>query len=561
MKSIKGKILLGFSAVIMLTLFLGVFNYFANAKANQKMEEITNKQLPLLITDEKLSFYLAERIALSRGYVLFGEESYRDKFNQYTEETAALQEELLKLSNSAQAAELVEKSRQWLELVENEVFTNYDNGEEEAALTALREKVTPLGVELMDGFLEMANNREEAIQTQADDILSSGTTQILTGTIISIVVILTGVVLALWIANNISRPVIRVVERMKEIAQGDISQGEITVKSKDEIGQLANAINEMQRSLNKVIQHVAHTSERVSSQSEELTQSAIEVKEGSEQIASTMQELSSGAESQANGASDLTDNMTDFSRIIKDANTDGETVATMTNDVLAKTKEGQDLMKSSVVQMRNVDQIVKDAVNQVKGLDQQSRDISTLVQVIENIAEQTNLLALNAAIEAARAGEHGKGFAVVAAEVKKLAEQVTHSVGDITRIVQDIQSQSTVVVDSLELGYREVGEGSRQIKITGETFDQINDSVLDMAERVRNISANLVNIAENSNQMNTFIEEIASISEESAAGIEQVAASAQQSNSSMEEVSQTADDLAQLAEQLTQQVSRFKFIG
>lgn len=91
--------------------------------------------------------------------------------------------------------------------------------------------------------------------------------------------------------------------------------------------------------------------------------------------------------------------------------------------------------------MKTIHHIVEEAVHKVRSLEQHSQDINKLVQVINGIAEQTNLLSLNAAIEAARAGESGKGFAVVAEEVRKLADGVSDSVQDITRIVGGTQQE------------------------------------------------------------------------------------------------------------------------
>ncbi|MEJ9227934.1 methyl-accepting chemotaxis protein [Peribacillus butanolivorans] len=215
-------------------------------------------------------------------------------------------------------------------------------------------------------------------------------------------------------------------------------------------------------------------------------------------------------------------------------------------------------MRNSVQQMKMIDEIVKNAVEQVKGLDAQSKEISQLVQVIKDISNQTNLLALNAAIEAARAGEHGKGFAVVAEEVRKLAEEVTHSVGDITNIVTAIQTGSKTVVHSLEDGYTQVDEGTRQITLTGQTFETINNSVGNMGTKVQHITNDLNYITTNSIRINQAIEDIAAVSEESAAGIEQVSASAQQSSSSMDEITNHARELASAAEQLTDQVKKFQ---
>lgn len=370
--------------------------------------------------------------------------------------------------------------------------------------------------------------------------------------------LLIGTIIIWFFANRVAKPINMVSEHMNHLANGDLTQEHIQLKAKDETGQLADAMNRMQSGLKDIIANVSHASETITSQSEEFTQAANEVRESGGQIASATQEMASGAESQADSATTLHEMMEDFNTKILAADRNGEEIAKTSNKVLAMSEEGSTLMNKSVAQMETIHQKVSDAVQKVKSLDGDTREISQLVQVIQDIADQTNLLSLNAAIEAARAGEHGRGFAIVAEEVRKLSDQVTHSVEEITHIVDRILQGSDQVVHSLQSSYEEVEHGADQIKVTGHTFENINDSVTDMVSKIQSISSTLVELTENSREMNESIEEVASVAEESAASAEQTAASTQQTSSSMEEIANNAEELAALAEQLNSQVSKFK---
>ncbi|OXS63888.1 methyl-accepting chemotaxis protein [Bacillus sp. V-88] len=361
-----------------------------------------------------------------------------------------------------------------------------------------------------------------------------------------------------FISRRVTKNLTRVVEMSNEMAGGNLTVEPVDYDGKDEIGQLATAVNAMGKSLRTMMTHIIDISETLSSQSEELTQSAEEVKAGSEQVASTMEELALGSETQAHNASTLSGKMEIFSEQMEEANTNGKEVVVSSTEVLSKTGEGKQLMNQSVKQMSVIDEIVQDAVSKVQGLDHQTKEVTKLVSIIKDVAEQTNLLALNAAIEAARAGEDGRGFAVVAEEVRKLAEQVSRSVEDITHIVGGIQKESADVAESLQEGYKEVEKGTLQIKTTGETFEAINHQVNGMADRIQTVTANLATMSAGTQEMMASIQEIASLSEEAAAGVEQTSASTQQTSSSMEEVAGSSEQLAKLAQELTGLVRKFQ---
>lgn len=530
----------------------------ASKSINSDAKNIINHQIPLLIADETLGQNMSERIGLARGYILTGKQEYIDQFDIYTEKSRAVEETALKINDSEDFEQLVAKSLEWEQLVNEEVFAVYKSGNEELAEGNLEGVVRVAADEIMNGYRYQINNREKMIQGAGNNLLTNNESNIKMGLTVSVVVAFIGIIIAIFMSSIISKPIQTVTNRVGLLAKGDLSQKPIETKSRDEIGRLFAATNQMSENIKELLQEIQLVSESVSAQSEELTQSAFEVKEGSSQIALTMQVLSSESEGQANTTSELASAMKVFSGKINEASQSGKEVFQSSQHVIELTETGSKLMFASIEQMGTIHSIVKDAVEKVKTLEKQSEEITKLVGVIKDIADQTNLLALNAAIEAARAGEHGKGFSVVANEVRRLAEQVSLSVEDITFIVRNIQSESTIMTDSLQSGYKEVEKGTNQIKSTGETFEKINQALLEMTKGVQFISGNLSMIEDNSDEINHSIEEIATVSEGAAAGIEQTAASVQQTSSSMEQVATSSDRLAKSAETLFKQVGRFK---
>lgn len=555
--SIKKRLLTAFLLVSLYIVCFTIYNYFANERLVSTGEIMVNKELQVLTASEKLTESINNRNLAEKNYVLSGNKYFIDEFYRHGEIAEANNAILLELDADENLTELKEKSLQWEKTVQTQVFDEYEKGNTDLAYQNMM-ATDYLAIEIKEGYDKLTLAKEASINKMGNDMISQlkqiSTLGIIIGSIIVIFVIITAFIISRLIAD----PIKVAIQKLKAIAEGDLSQPPLTHKVHDEIGLLIQSTNSVNNMLQSVLSSIQEVSENLAYSSEELAQSAVGVKEGSEQIAMTMTDLAEGSESQASSAGDLVNMMESFKVNVQQATDEGSKMTKDSQEVIQLTETGQGLMNASTQQMYTIDRIVQEAVSKVEGLNSQSQEISKLVEVIDGIANQTNLLALNAAIEAARAGEQGKGFAVVADEVRKLAEQVSLSVTDISSIVTRIQSETTNVTISLQTGYDEVRKGTAQITETGETFGTISTAVNRMSANIQSITDNLHGISTTTEQINRSIDEIAAITQESAAGVEQTTATIEETVGTMEEIVTSSERLATVAEEINTKMQQFK---
>lgn len=556
--SFKKKLLASFGVFMFFSILMASINYIGMIKLKDDTQKMVTEDVDALILYEKLRYNISQRISLVYSYLLYEDSNTRKRLEELTAESFDLEKELQQINDSEELAQILDDSNNWSNVVRYDILLLFDYGQKDVAKERLHKKAYPLAEKVIADIEQIAEQRQQQVVNKGQAVIHNSNNILVISVIISGFIVLIGLFLAFKMSNSITKPISLISQRMKAISEGGLHHEPLIYKSKDEIGELVKVINEMNNELRKIVYDITDVSEIISEKSKDLHQSSKEVKEGSKQIATTMEELSVGAETQANSASSLAEAMVVYTNKIKEIYQNGMEMEDKSNKVLAQTDIGSQLMNESMKQMEVICDEMEESVQKVQTLDQRSKDITKLVEVIQNIADQTNLLALNAAIEAARAGEFGRGFSVVAEEVRKLAEQVSHSVVDIQHIVEKVSKETEEVTKSLNKGFAQVQEGTSLIQETGAAFQNIQVHINEVSEKIQYARKELSNILENSEKMNSSITNIASLTEEAAAGIEQTSDSAKMSSHLMENVSEHVKSLSDLAEQLSGLVRKFK---
>jgi methyl-accepting chemotaxis protein len=295
----------------------------------------------------------------------------------------------------------------------------------------------------------------------------------------------------------------------------------IPVTGNDEIADTGRAVNALLASFQDVVGRIVENARQTASSCQHMANSLSEIQQAVGNQNDATSAVAAGVEELATSFAQISSNASDSLA----ANGTATQSAVTGGQVISTASDG----------MRNIVGSVQSTATVIERVGQQSRDISTIVQVIREVADQTNLLALNAAIEAARAGEQGRGFAVVADEVRKLAEKTTSSAQEITRMIEAIQQSSGQAVVDI----RQVVD---QVQIISNSSNQAHDSIMeirantDKSERYsRDISYALDEQMSASTLIAQKVETIAQMSEENANSV----AKAEEAMRDLEEESRT----------------------
>ncbi len=379
----------------------------------------------------------------------------------------------------------------------------------------------------------------------------------MTLTAIGLAALLTVIVLGLYIARMIARPLKQVAVFVSEVAAGNLAKKALAVDSRDEAGQVAHAINTMTDNLRGLMRQVAESAEQLAASSEQLNASADQAAVTATQIAQSITDVAQGTATQLQAVEESSTAVEQMSATIQQVTVNAETVAGTSAQAAEAAGKGTEQISTAVRQIANIENTVAASARIVQTLGDRSKEIGQIVDTISSIAGQTNLLALNAAIESARAGEAGRGFAVVAEEVRKLAEQSQEASKQIGELISAIQADTDKAVAAMESGTREVKVGSEVVNSAGQAFEHILTLVNQASAQAEDMSSAIRQMVSGGQQIVASMKAIDTVSKTTAAETQTVSASTEQQSATMEQIAASSQGLAQLAQGLQAALRRF----
>ncbi len=375
--------------------------------------------------------------------------------------------------------------------------------------------------------------------------------------VITIVCIIIAMLVVMYLSTKLTTPIIEIRNQLTKLAAGNLALPELSINSKNELGELAAACNKMVRDLKSLLQQIQKTIEQVAASSEELTASAEQSAQVTTQVAQSITEVASSSDAQVDAINSSTHIIEAIASDIDDVSVKANNSASQAQNAVQKAQDGNAYIDKAVTQMQQIETTVTKSADVVTKLGERSKEIGQIVATISAIAAQTNLLALNAAIEAARAGEQGRGFAVVAEEVRKLAEQSHDAAKQIASLIGEIQSETDTAVIAMNAGTEEVKIGAAVVSDAGNAFISIVELVEQVAKEIVALSSTANHIA---NGTTTIVSSIKSIDIESQKVAEQtqtVSAATEEQSASMEQIAASSQSLATLAQELQDTAHKF----
>ncbi len=564
MKATVGrKLLAGFLSVLILMGAVGGIAVFRMKQMQEQAYEVQTVWIPNadLLARMESRIINTERLALK--YVL---ESNSDSRQQLEEQITAMLADLQAsgetyqiLGNQDEEQTLLNQMLQ----IQSEMKTlleklfNYDEqGSEDGISQTADELQTYIGG-MLNNFQQLSQINDQLREAALINSQKLSASAVLLVFVLSLLGLVIGTSVAIIISRQISTPIKAMVSAARRIAAGELAAPPLKVRNRDEIGGLADVFNQMAGNLRSLIREMSTGAEYVATAAEDLSSGSDHIRINAEHIAATTGELTCGSQKQAQSLEENAKSIGEISDSVQHIAANAESVAGAAIHTAELAGTGNQRVQAAIIQMQAVGSTVSNLAQAVDSLGIRSQKVGDIVEVITGIAKQTNLLALNAAIEAARVGEAGKGFAVVAQEVRKLAEQSASSADQIALLIGAMQGETVQVVELMKQGEKEVTEGITAVKLASDSFQEIQQSVGQVASQIQEVSAASEQMSAGTEQVAHSMTVISDIASSTSFGTERVAEAAGDQLASIQEISASSQSLSQMADKLRHLIGKF----
>ena len=401
--------------------------------------------------------------------------------------------------------------------------------------------------ELLDEYAkDTTKSIQDEIQNRAILILS--------------VVVVTIVLLSVFagvIIRYLKKAILNTSTELNRIASGDLNQQPILLQSKDELGTLSSATQDLYQALHEMITQIETASGNLAQSSTTMRTNTEEITTSMHDIADTVGEIAQSAGQQAEESEHASDEFEFLGEVI------GNTIQ-YTKELNDSSDQMNQISKMGLERITELSRITKEnkqAFDEIfeiiRHTNESAGEIGKVSSIIEGIAQQTNLLALNAAIEAARAGEAGKGFAVVANEIRQLAEQSTNSTTAINQILEELQSQishantqSDLVSQAVDLQAESVLDSQERFMVIVDTLESMNTKILGLDRISRDME-------ESRRKVLQIITSLSEIAQQNAASTEESSATTEEILASMITINEVVSQVDQLSVELNDLIKKF----
>ncbi|WP_035480032.1 methyl-accepting chemotaxis protein [Aliagarivorans marinus] len=393
----------------------------------------------------------------------------------------------------------------------NGIVTNYLNNQQTIA------EIDNITRQILSELTELDQVVSEitAAAAQSSEQASARSQQQIEFTVSAVTVVvpiglLFAIALAFWLAGLIRKPLSHTQTQMQQLEKGDFS-ATMQGRYQGEFAQLVRSINSLIEQMRGVFQQMQTAAAKLTSVSDKNNHTAAQVQTKLQQQTA---ELSSVATA-----------VTEMESAIKEVAASVDSSRDLSHSIEQHIDDGQAVMDQNISMIESLNSTLQQNSKQVDNLNEASKQIGSVIGVIEGIAEKTNLLALNAAIEAARAGDQGRGFAVVADEVRTLAAQTAKSTESVRSMVTTIRNESHQVFEAMAKSREQMSESKELVSKSSEAMHTIRDNMGEMRSMSDHISVAAQQQHHVASEVTRNVNVIASVAEDNFALIESVARS------------------------------------